>query len=239
VVTGKGAFLHNIMPLISDPAHGTAFGLSGQRGPTPAELRALQDRLEGGARLMRHCRQCRADAVGLIGEDRGQEFNLDQLVAEAAYDPAKRAAYRDLVVETRGEHAAHREAARGDVAPLDAPAVLVAVATRGGGRINEHFGHAREFQVYEVSSAGIRFVDHRRVEQYCQGGWGEDATLDGVLDMLAGIACVLVAKIGDCPRQSLSNAGIEASQDHAYEWIESGIAAWYAARHRLPAQLTA
>ena len=239
VVTGKGAFLHNIMPLISDPAHGTAFGLSGQRGPTPAELRALQDRLEGGARLMRHCRQCRADAVGLIGEDRGQEFNLDQLVAEAAYDPAKRAAYRDLVVETRGEHAAHREAARGDVAPLDAPAVLVAVATRGGGRINEHFGHAREFQVYEVSSAGIRFVDHRRVEQYCQGGWGEDATLDGVLDMLAGIACVLVAKIGDCPRQSLSNAGIEASQDHAYEWIESGIAAWYAARHRLPAQLPA
>ena len=239
VVTGMGAFVHNIMPLISDPAHGTAFGLAGQRGPTPAELRALQDRLEGGAKVMRHCRQCRADAVGLIGEDRGQEFNLDQLAAEAAYDPAPRAAYRELVAETRGEHAAHREAARDDVAALDAPVVLVAVATSGGGRINEHFGHAREFQIYEVSSASIRIVDHRRAEQYCQGGWGEDATLDGVLAMLAGVACVLVAKIGDCPRQSLSSAGIEASEDHAFEWIESGIAAWYGARYRLPTQLTA
>ena len=102
VVTQKGAFLHNIMPLLSDPAHGTAFGLSGQRGPTPAELKALQDRLEGGANLMRHCRQCRADAVGLLGEDRGQEFNLDHLPDEAAYDPAQRAAYRELVAETRG-----------------------------------------------------------------------------------------------------------------------------------------
>ena len=125
------------------------------------------------------------------------------------------------------------------VAALDASVVLAAVATSGGGRINEHFGHAREFQIYEVSSAGIRFVEHRRVEQYCQGGWGEDATLDGMLAMLAGVACVLVAKVGECPRQSLRSAGIEASQDYAYEWIESGIAAWYAARHRLPTQLTA
>ncbi len=33
-VKARGAFLHNIMPLISAPEHGTAFGLSGQRGPT-------------------------------------------------------------------------------------------------------------------------------------------------------------------------------------------------------------
>ncbi len=239
VVTQKGAFLHNIMPLISDPAHGTAFGLSGQRGPTPAELKTLQDRLEGGANLMRHCRQCRADAVGLLGEDRGQEFNLDLLPEAVPYDPAARETYRELVAETRGEHAAHRNAASGELAAVDAPALLVAVATRGGGRINEHFGHAREFQVYEVSPAGIRLTGHRRVDQYCQGGWGEDATLDGVLATLAGVTGVLVAKIGDCPRDSLAQAGIEASQEHAYDWIESGIAAWYAARHRQPARLTA
>ncbi|MFL5284678.1 MAG: NifB/NifX family molybdenum-iron cluster-binding protein, partial [Rhodopila sp.] len=59
--------------------------------------------------------------------------------------------------------------------------VLVAVATKGGGRINQHFGHATEFQVYEVSPAGITLVGHRKVGKYCQGGWGEDATLDSVL----------------------------------------------------------
>ncbi|MEL6197269.1 MAG: nitrogenase cofactor biosynthesis protein NifB, partial [Pseudomonadota bacterium] len=70
-VKAKGAFLHNIMPLISAPEHGTVFGLNGQRGPTAAELKKLQDACAGGANLMRHCRQCRADAVGLLGEDRG------------------------------------------------------------------------------------------------------------------------------------------------------------------------
>src|SRR5207342_785911 len=70
-VKERGVFLHNVMPLISDPAHGTHYGLTGQRGPTPAELKALQDRLGDGARLMKHCRQCRADAVGLLGQDEG------------------------------------------------------------------------------------------------------------------------------------------------------------------------
>ncbi|CAH2599538.1 FeMo cofactor biosynthesis protein NifB [Rhodovastum atsumiense] len=231
VVTAKGAFLHNVMPLISDPAHGTHFGLTGQRGPSAAELKALQDKLQGGAKLMRHCRQCRADAVGLLGEDRGQEFTLDRLPEEVSYDPAQRSAYRAFVAETRGEHAAHREAAQEEVAAVEAPSVLVAVATKGGGRINQHFGHANEFLVFEVSSAGITFTGHRRVEKYCQGGWGEDATLDSVIAALEGVSCVLVAKIGDCPKQSLAEAGIEAVQDHAYDWIESGIAAWYAARH--------
>ena len=45
VVKAKGAFLHNIMPLISEPEHGTHFGLTGQRGPRAMELKALQDQL--------------------------------------------------------------------------------------------------------------------------------------------------------------------------------------------------
>jgi nitrogen fixation protein NifB len=62
----RGAFLHNIMPLISAPEHGTYFGLNGQRGPTPKELKELQDKCAGNMKMMRHCRQCRADAVGLL-----------------------------------------------------------------------------------------------------------------------------------------------------------------------------
>ncbi len=72
----QGAFLHNIMPLISAPEHGTYYGLNGQRGPTPTELKTLQEKCAGNLKLMKHCRQCRADAVGLLGEDRSQEFTL-------------------------------------------------------------------------------------------------------------------------------------------------------------------
>ena len=64
-----GALLHNVMPLISDPAHGTYFGLTGQRGPTEQELE--QARLNAGQNMdvMSHCQQCRADAVGRLGQD--------------------------------------------------------------------------------------------------------------------------------------------------------------------------
>ena len=46
-VRARGAFLHNVMPLISAAEHGTHFGLTGQRGPTPAELKARQGAFAG------------------------------------------------------------------------------------------------------------------------------------------------------------------------------------------------
>ncbi len=230
-VKERGAFLHNIMPLISDPGHGTHYGLTGQRGPTAMELKALQDRLDGGAKLMRHCRQCRADAVGLLGEDRGQEFTLDLLPEEVVYDASKRAAYREIVAEERGDHVRAKEQAVAAVRRNsgDGHAILVAIATKGGGRVNEHFGHAREFQVYEASAKGVQFVGHRRVDAYCMDGFGEDATLDGVIAALEGVTHVLCAKIGDCPKDMLVAAGIEATDAYAYEYAETAISALYAA----------
>lgn len=223
-VKERGAFLHNVMPLISEAEHGTHYGLTGQRGPTAMELKALQDKLDGGAKLMRHCRQCRADAVGLLGEDRGQEFTLDQLPEEIAYDPAKREAYREVVARERGDHVAAKQVAIAAVKDVVAEgSLLVAVATKGGGRVNEHFGHAKEFQVYEASPKGIVFVGHRKVDQYCMGGFGEDATLTGVIAALEGVDVVLCAKIGDCPKDDLKAAGIRATDDFAHDYIETAI----------------
>lgn len=231
-----GAFLHNIMPLISDPAHGTHYGLSGQRGPSAAELKQLQDQLEDGSRLMRHCRQCRADAVGLLGEDRGQEFTLDQLRPEEratpVYDPSAREAYRAIVAQARGEHADTRAAVDAELAGGGGREALVAVASRGGGRINQHFGHAGEFQLYQVSARGVQFVAHRKLaHQYCQGGEGEDSALAAMVELLRDVDVVLCAKIGDCPRDALAQAGVMVSAAYAYDWIEAGIAAWYRQAH--------
>jgi nitrogen fixation protein NifB len=231
VVKQKGAFLHNIMPLISAPEHGTHFGLTGQRGPTALELKALQDKLSDGTKLMRHCRQCRADAVGMLGEDRGQEFMLNQLPEDLGYDPTKRDTYREVVAKERGEHVAAKQSTEGQLSGGSDVAVLVAVATKGGGRINQHFGHATEFQVYEVSGQGVRFSGVRRVDQYCQGGFGEETTLERVIEALVGIPLVLCSKIGDCPKEGLLAAGIVATDEYAHEWIEAGIGAWYQANH--------
>ncbi|WP_434734554.1 nitrogenase cofactor biosynthesis protein NifB (plasmid) [Rhizobium sp. YTUHZ044] len=231
-VKERGAFLHNVMPLISDPAHGTCFGLTGQRGPNAHELKALQDRLEGGAKLMRHCRQCRADAVGLLGTDRGQEFTLDQIPPELGYNGGKRRAYREVVAHILDDHLAAKNQAMTTLASMSTRGSLqVAVATKGGGRINEHFGHAKEFQVYEASQTGIKFVGHRKIEPYCRGGWGEEGTLGGIIAALEGIDVVLCAKIGNCPKKQLMEAGIRATEAFGYYYIEAAISALYAAEH--------
>ncbi|KGM41417.1 nitrogen fixation protein NifB [Aquabacterium sp. NJ1] len=233
-VKKRGAFLHNIMPLISEAEHGTVFGLTGQRGPTAQELKAVQDACMGGANLMRHCRQCRADAVGLLGEDRSEEFTLDKIEEmEIVYDLDKRKHYQDKVEEERqSQHAAKQEALAsakaqmGEVAPD--MKVLVAVATEGHGRVNLHFGHATEFQIFEVSAQEALFVGHRRVDLYCQGGYGEDEQLPSIVKAINDCHAVLVAKIGACPRDELQAAGIEPVDQYAHEFIEKAALSWFA-----------
>jgi len=151
VIRDNGAFLHNIMPLISAPEHGTYFGLNGQRGPTPKELKALQDNCSGNMKMMRHCRQCRADAVGLLGEDRSQEFTKESfLEMTPEYDIEKRQEVHAQIAKVREEQKAAKDARIAAKKAANTPKILVAVATKGGGMVNQHFGHAREFQIFEV-----------------------------------------------------------------------------------------
>ena len=105
--------------------------------------------------------------------------------------------------------------------------ILVAVATKGSGRINEHFGHAKEFQVYELSTAGAKFVGHRRVDHYCQGGFGDEESLETVIRAINDCHAVFVAKIGGCPKDTLLAAGIEPVEKYALEFIEQSAISWF------------
>ena len=230
-VKKRGAFLHNIMPLISEAEHGTVFGLTGQRGPTASELRAVQDACMGGANLMRHCRQCRADAVGLLGEDRSDEFTLERLEQmKVVYDLDKRRSYQaKAAVQRNAQQTAKQQAQQASAAiTIDNDLkLLVAVATKGGGRVNAHFGHVTEFQVFEVSATKTIFVGHRRVDQYCQGGYGEDEQLPSVVRAINDCHAVLVAKIGACPRDELAAAGVEPVDRFFGEFIEKAALEWF------------
>ncbi|MDG3085035.1 nitrogenase cofactor biosynthesis protein NifB [Vibrio hannami] len=66
-VRSLGAMLHNVMPLISEPEHGTFYGLTGQRGPTDDEIELARKDSGSFMPQMTHCQQCRADAVGTLG----------------------------------------------------------------------------------------------------------------------------------------------------------------------------
>jgi nitrogen fixation protein NifB len=243
VVKAKGAFLHNVMPLIAEAEHGTFYGLMGQRSPTPAELKDLQDACEGDMNMMRHCRQCRADAVGLLGEDRGAEFTLDK-IADMNIDEAFLANAKQVRDEARAKiNSALEEQKRRAEAPAQ-PAVvtfhrrttaaaegrpvLMAVATKGSGVINEHFGHAREFLIYEATAAGAKLVGHRKTELYCSGDdtcGEEEDVLAKIIRALEGCETVLCAKIGFEPWGRLEAAGIVPNGEHAMEPVEEAVMA--------------
>jgi nitrogen fixation protein NifB len=235
-VKGLGVFLHNVMPLISAPEHGTHYGLTGQRGPTAGELEAVQRACEVDVKLMRHCRQCRADAVGRLGDDRNAEFSLARLPPGPAQEAADvRAAHRQAVERTRARLAAARAAALAEVRGLPAGLTArVAVATKGDGLVNQHFGHAREFLVYDVDRSGARLVGHRKVGQYCVGEEGLDDVLTEVLRTLADCRAVLVAKVGRCPKGQLAAAGIEPVTEFAFQPIEPSLLGWLASAARRP-----
>ncbi|MGV8891576.1 MAG: nitrogenase cofactor biosynthesis protein NifB [Burkholderiaceae bacterium] len=230
-VKSRGAFLHNIMPLISAPEHGTVYGLNGQRGPSAQELKALQDSCEGEMNMMRHCRQCRADAVGLLGEDRSAEFSAEKIDAmDVTYDIAARKAYQEVVEQERQATGAAKHAEQlllNDVADAQDITLMIAVATKGQGRVNQHFGHATEFQIYEVSTAGTKFIGHRRVDMYCEGGFGEEDNLVTVIRAINDCHAVFVAKIGGCPKNDLKTAGIDPVDKYAHAFIEQSMLAYF------------
>ena len=73
-VKEAGAALTNIMPLI--PASGSAFGHLPQT--SHREAAAMRETCQEILPQMKHCQQCRADAIGLLTQDRSAEFREKQ-----------------------------------------------------------------------------------------------------------------------------------------------------------------
>lgn len=226
-----GVFLHNIMPIISEPEHGTAFGLAGVPSATDQEQMAVQEACGMDMKLMQHCRQCRADAVGLIGEDRGQEFTKDVFSSmsfeelDTHYNIKARQDAQAKIEEFRFFLDRANERVRKEKEDLssDGQTILVAVTTAGEGMINQHFGSVREFLIYEAGDRGIRFIHHRKLDyEYCAGPDGANP-MEPILEKLKDVKLILTAKIGGCPQDDLSGAGIIADQSYAFQPIEASV----------------
>jgi nitrogen fixation protein NifB len=186
--------------------------------------------------MMRHCRQCRADAVGLLGEDRSQEFTKDKIMEMTPqYDYELRQEVHAGIEQFKDEIKVAKARVKPSQKIKGSLKILVAVATKGGGIVNQHFGHAKEFQIFEVDANEAKFVGHRKVDEYCQGGYGEDATLEYVIKAIADCKAVLVSKVGECPKAELREAGLIVVE--AYDVIEK-VAREFYDQHILQAETT-
>ena len=216
-----GAFIHNIMPLISRPEHGTVFGLNGQPEPDTEMVNEVRQRCGELMPQMTHCQQCRADAIGMLGEDRSQQFPLSAITTPAPpWQPVMfRRAQLHASIATRGESE-------------EPDACLVAVASNGNDVIDCHFGHADRFYIYSLSSAGVVMVNERFTPKYCLGEddcepADNDDRMGAIMDLLADVKAVFCARIGYAPWQQLESRGIQPCVDAAWEKIPDALGRWW------------
>ncbi|SHO46493.1 radical SAM protein [Desulfopila aestuarii] len=109
-----GADLLNCMAMF--PNVNTPFGEIPQ--PDKAAMKEIRDTAETYLPQMRHCTRCRADAVGLLGEDRTNEFR--SCLSDCATTPV----------------------------PAGEERPYVAIATQEGILVNQHLGEAKRFQIW-------------------------------------------------------------------------------------------
>lgn len=211
-----GAFTHNIMPLIISP--GSPYEREGRSGPLGSETLKVQEACSAIMPVMRHCRQCRADAVGFLGGDTASADMPDTPVVRRTYPPEEREAIQaglaKQLLEKQGKRAKRGAACGGEPPGRSPGTVRIAVATRGKGKVNLHFGHAKEFLVYEVAGDSSRLLGVRKVQAYCNGtaecadANGKQQILADTVAMLADCDILLSAGVGEHPSQLLREAGI-------------------------------
>lgn len=122
-----GADLFNCMALF--PNVNTPFGKLEQ--PSKEQMETLRATAEKYLPQMRHCTRCRADAVGLLGEDRTEEF-------------------RSCLSDCSSHKTTTRE---------ERP--YIAVASQEGILVNQHLGEARSFQIWANSGGKLKQIDER------------------------------------------------------------------------------
>lgn len=99
-----------------------------------------------------------------------------------------------------------------------------AVASKSGVIVDTHFGHAREFYLYDYLDGEVRFAGKRKVEQYCRGeescGEKED-NIERIIAALNGCNGVIAMRIGMEPKRKLAQRGI--TPVNTYDMIEDAV----------------
>jgi MoaA/NifB/PqqE/SkfB family radical SAM enzyme len=191
-VKALGAYVANIMQVI--PVAGSVF--ADMPMVSNREISALRKRCERHMPQMSHCRQCRADAVGLLNDDRSIIFGGQRAQADG----------RKLERTMR-----------------------IAVASRSGVVVDQHFGHAERFYIYESDGDVSRLVETRSVGASASCGMcgrradetPEPGRIGKAISAVSDCQGVLAMRIGDSPSRRLVERGIAVFA--TYENIDKAV----------------
>lgn len=190
-VKDLGVSLTNIMPLI--PAGGSTFENYAQT--SMKDIKIMRDICAVVLPQMSHCRQCRADAIGLLGDDRSLDFRDPEVTKET----------RPEVPGKPGREQYH-----------------IAVATRDGRLVDRHFGHTSEFAIYRGDGEVFQLVEKRKVVRYCNGKEDcDEEDRHNTVNALQDCHVVLSLRIGYHARERLLKKGVLSFE--LYDTVENGL----------------
>lgn len=87
----------------------------------------------------------------------------------------------------------------------------VAVASSDFRVVNQHFGRAGEFLIFQhLQEGGFQFLEKRETKPLCSGGEHNEGQLERTVVLLADCRAVLVSQIGPGARAGLTARGITA-----------------------------
>ncbi|HEY5584261.1 MAG TPA: nitrogenase component 1 [Ruminiclostridium sp.] len=164
------------------------------------EIMEMRKRCEGTLKQMYHCHQCRADAIGTLDND--QSINFRGCTSSSNSKKQK---------------------------PVEEKPLLFAVSSKSGVLVDQHFGHASDFYIYEYKNKIIRFKERRSVSKYCEGsdscdgmgGGSKDSKMEAILETVKDCDGVLAMRIGEAPKQKLKEKSIETFT--TYDRIEDAV----------------
>jgi len=180
-----GAYIVNIIPLI--PVPGTKF--EKMPAPTPEQRKKLQDMCEGDIRQMRHCRFCRADAIGMLDNDRSAEFAHITCGAREAPEGGP------IGIQMEG-HTKYR----------------MAVASSDGKNVDQHFGQAREFLLYDMEEGKLTMAGKVQTDPFLEESmFGEKhrSKIERMVAALKGVDIVITSGFGERAEAEMRARGMQ------------------------------
>ncbi|MDT8441368.1 MAG: NifB/NifX family molybdenum-iron cluster-binding protein [Desulfuromonadales bacterium] len=90
--------------------------------------------------------------------------------------------------------------------------MLIAVASKSGTEVDQHFGHAETFRIFKYRKGDPVQVAEVKVDKYCSFDPEHPfrhAQLNGIVAALRECQVVVTAMIGELPRQELEKAGFK------------------------------
>lgn len=181
-----GVYIGNLMQMI--PAPGSVF----ENMPliTNKELNERRKSCSKYLKQMFHCRQCRADAIGPLGQDCSAEFR--EQVEESSAKEAVKAAFEKI---------------------------LIAVASSNEKVVDKHFGHASRLLIYQYENGRVDFLESRAIKSFCSGAEGCGDSEDSIHEILQAVKdchIVLTQRIGYFPQKVLESHGKMVIQAYGY-----------------------